>query len=145
MECFVPSWGISKQPCEASTTSWWTPFTCSLEVSPCYTILSTQSRFMNLGSWRRTTDATQIDRLHTESVTGTENTSDVVHRTHIVQYYYQWQLLSLLEFLYGQSLHLYGTYLSHEKKVCNVCVFALCSNCASTDSQTVYHQLNGRR
>ena len=42
-ECLVPNWGISMQPWEASTTSWWTPFT-SLPSTMAYLELEGEGR-----------------------------------------------------------------------------------------------------
>ena len=49
----------------------------------------------------------------------------------------------IIIYKFAENLIINIKTLNYEKKVCNVCVFALWSNCASTDSQTVYHQLNG--
>ena len=74
-------------------------------------VLSPQGSLVDLRAGRCGGDATEVDSLHSEGVRGTEDTADIVHRSHIVEHHHQWQLFRLSEFLYREALHLYRAKL----------------------------------
>jgi hypothetical protein len=85
------------------------------QILPANAVLGSEGSLMNLCMRRRGGNAAEEYLFHAESITGTQDTTDVVHRTHIIENNNKWKLLSLSEFLKGETLHFYSTYLTWHK------------------------------
>jgi hypothetical protein len=86
------------------------------KIAPVYGILTAEGGLVNLRVWRCGRDATEIDRLHTESIGRAKHGTHVIETPHIVEDDNEGQLLGLLELLQGQPVHFDGLEFTHDNR-----------------------------
>jgi hypothetical protein len=75
-----------------------------LEINPVYTVLSAESRLVNLHMWRLGGNSAEVDTLHAVCVGRAEHTTHVVHASHVVKHDNHRNLPTVLELVHAHAV-----------------------------------------